>query len=792
MRSRKEKKLFIAEKSTDFIGSNSQEQDFKRNLKRKVSNQVDEGAGGKAKQSRKELKDMDQRVDFISAIPTHIIHHILSLLRCKKDAARTSALSKRWRDIWASFSILDFDERKFHQNQEVNFCGLCRKERGLIEKAREDEILKKKLMFRDFVDNTLQSCIEQKSGLQKFVLHVTSFDFQLADCLDRWIGFATESTIQELDLYIPPKSGCYRIPRTVFATKSITDLRIFGGSLGTCNDIRLSILRKLCLGKLRVCEKIINNLLLSCPSIEDLRLIQCSGLKTLMVSSNKLNRVDLDRCNALKDVELQAPHLQRFWFREKKSEICKINLALSKSLKSLTIEDAKMTDDLFQNHLSNFPVLQHLILSKCNSLESITISSHRLETLVLRECARLKEADIDTPNLLSFEYKGHQMPFSSLNPSGLKEARFYFEPHPIHHRQRVGFFKGDHDCIWFAPMQKLLEKFDLSKDLKLVVRYKKNVVIHEDLRDILVPPIHDLKLEIVKPSTSLEDLTDNLLRTWRPETLFVVSSATSDFSVQLYKKMVDRGDPVCCKYNTSSNKCWRHFLKDANIENLSDTTDTSDWITWLSISAHLLHLLSSHMENGKEVSKEPSGGRKKSSILVGPWGGHGGDSWDDGIYHGVREIKLFYDLCIDSIQVVYDKNGKPVTAEKHGGLGPLGGSRTAEIKLQYPEEYLTSMNGHYCRVVYGGSPVIRSLTFISNKRTFGPFGVEDGTPFTLTMDGASIVGFKGRSGWYLDAIGFRLSRIQSTKILQKFQQKLQRLTSAVSKSSVSKDGEKTY
>jgi hypothetical protein len=69
--------------------------------------------------------------------------------------------------------------------------------------------------------------------------------------------------------------------------------------------------------------------------------------------------------------------------------------------------------------------------------------------------------------------------------------------------------------------------------------------------------------------------------------------------------------------------------------------------------------------------------------------------------------------------------------------------------------------------------VIRSLAFSSNKRTFGPFGVEEGTPFTLSMDGASIVGFKGRGGWYLDAIGFRLSRIQSTKVLKKFQQKLQ-------------------
>ena len=97
------------------------------------------------------------------------------------------------------------------------------------------------------------------------------------------------------------------------------------------------------------------------------------------------------------------------------------------------------------------------------------------------------------------------------------------------------------------------------------------------------------------------------------------------------------------------------------------------------------------------------------------------------------------------------------------------------MKLQYPEEKLISVSGHYCPVVNGGSPVIRSLTFRSNQRIFGPFGVEEGTPFSLSMDGGQIVGFQGRSGWYLDAIGFHLSQTQSTKPFQTFQNKLKKL-----------------
>lgn len=70
---------------------------------------------------------------------------------------------------------------------------------------------------------------------------------------------------------------------------------------------------------------------------------------------------------------------------------------------------------------------------------------------------------------------------------------------------------------------------------------------------------------------------------------------------------------------------------------------------------------------------------------MGPWGGNGGNSWDDGIFTGVREIKLVYGHCIDSIQVVYDRNGKPFTAEKHGGVG---GNKTAEVNFSLLHHFI--------------------------------------------------------------------------------------------------------
>ncbi|KAI3766486.1 hypothetical protein L2E82_16549 [Cichorium intybus] len=154
------------------------------------------------------------------------------------------------------------------------------------------------------------------------------------------------------------------------------------------------------------------------------------------------------------------------------------------------------------------------------------------------------------------------------------------------------------------------------------------------------------------------------------------------------------------------------------------------------------------------------------SIQLGPWGGNRGTYWDDGIHNGIREITLVYGSCIDSICVTYDEFAKPFLAEKHGGMG---GTKAAQIKLQFPEEILVSVSGYYYPVVYGGGPVIRSLTFKSNQRTFGPFGVEVGKPFNFSPNGGRIVGFYGRSGWFLDSIGFYLLSPKPSGLFQRIQ-----------------------
>ena len=85
----------------------------------------------------------------------------------------------------------------------------------------------------------------------------------------------------------------------------------------------------------------------------------------------------------------------------------------------------------------------------------------------------------------------------------------------------------------------------------------------------------------------------------------------------------------------------------------------------------------------------------------------------------------------------------------------FGVSFYIQISLDFPSEYITEVSGYTGKV--RGYTVVRSLTFKTNKKTYGPYGVTSGTPFNLPIENGLIVGFKGSIGYWLDYIGFYLS-----------------------------------
>ncbi|KAM7461370.1 hypothetical protein LguiA_029491 [Lonicera macranthoides] len=133
---------------------------------------------------------------------------------------------------------------------------------------------------------------------------------------------------------------------------------------------------------------------------------------------------------------------------------------------------------------------------------------------------------------------------------------------------------------------------------------------------------------------------------------------------------------------------------------------------------------------------------------TGPFGGQGGEPWDDGSHTMIRKLIIYSWPVIQSIQIEYDDNGQSKYSEMHGRKEGIMNT----VELDYPHEFLVSVSGYvnefYSQVVF------HSITLESNKRTYGPFGREGGKYYKFpSTTGNKIIGFFGRSGYHLDSIG---------------------------------------
>ncbi|XP_050939157.1 jacalin-related lectin 3-like isoform X1 [Cucumis melo] len=179
--------------------------------------------------------------------------------------------------------------------------------------------------------------------------------------------------------------------------------------------------------------------------------------------------------------------------------------------------------------------------------------------------------------------------------------------------------------------------------------------------------------------------------------------------------------------------------------------------------------------------------------------------WDDGAHSTIRQIVITHDKCIHSVNIEYDNNGESIWKPKHGGnrgstsevttQQPLNYSLSStskylftllessdklQVVLDYPNEYLISIYGYYSDLAHimekrvpTPTTVIRSLTLESNRKTYGPFGMEEGTKYSFPIVEAKIVGFHGSSGWFLDAIGIYVQPISSSQLVQPAQHKFE-------------------
>lgn len=165
--------------------------------------------GSKSKPLRleKKPKRQDSVKDRISELPDAILCHILSFIPTKY-AVRTSILSTRWKRIWASVPILDFEYKALSV--------LCPWTEGYKSESYA--------LFLTFVDRVLSS--RDPLDIQKFRLHCYCSD----EDFSRWIRTVIRHNVVELDLHVEINNDegglILELPQCVFMCKTLEVLKM--------------------------------------------------------------------------------------------------------------------------------------------------------------------------------------------------------------------------------------------------------------------------------------------------------------------------------------------------------------------------------------------------------------------------------------------------------------------------------------------------------------------------------------------------------------------------------------
>ncbi|KAA8528727.1 hypothetical protein F0562_036082 [Nyssa sinensis] len=504
-----------------------------------------------------------EAVDRISNLPLPIIHHLMSFLPTK-DATRTSSLSKRWRSIFYSFPILDFDHFLF----ECSF-------------SRSMPYVQIREKFLNYLYDSIMLRLDQENNIQKFRFQTNDHDPEFDPLIELSINFSVKRNVQELNISISQSPDQYfTVPQSLYNARSITVLKLTGSKLN------------------------LSDLLSGCPQIEHLSLQYCDGLKNIKVSSQKLKTLELVCCQGLVFLEIEAINLESFIYNGdiKPSEV---KLTACRFLKTLSMQHCKITENWLEDHISKLLLLENLALIGCITLRKVKIFHKQLRKFHFVACGRVAEVQIDTPMLVSFMYRGHVTFFRSFNSSGLLKAT-------------LTLAEGDGTDDWFVNLWEILKFFGHCKVLKLVYISHKDTMFPKDVKDRLLPPLYDLKqleIEVVKSSVlNYTELVDTSL--WLSPLLEMLQITSSEEvkSVKFQYEKIDDDDqePYCCEKHPI--QCWHNHLKKVTMENFDGIDDQKEkLLKYFSENAKLL-------ESVEEVSKPFKVSRRVSSTKINKCG----------------------------------------------------------------------------------------------------------------------------------------------------------------------------
>ncbi|KAL6212954.1 hypothetical protein ACLB2K_018169 [Fragaria x ananassa] len=215
----------------------------------------------KRKEPPKSHYKMDMELDRLSSLPCHIIEQILQHLPMK-EAVRTSVLSTKWRYRSSTLGHLVFDHQCVSARNQITFVNIV------------DHVL---LLHTGPID----------------MFKLSNRDFFATSDIDRWILYLTRSSVKEFVLEIW-KGARFTMPSGLFSLKELTHLELFNCLLkppSTFKGFRNS--KSLDIQHVTVAQDVFENLIVSCPLLERLTLMNFDGFTDLNIDAPNLQFFDV-------------------------------------------------------------------------------------------------------------------------------------------------------------------------------------------------------------------------------------------------------------------------------------------------------------------------------------------------------------------------------------------------------------------------------------------------------------------------------------------------------------------
>lgn len=224
----------------------------------------------------KNPKNSKPPLDRLSELPDSLIFIIFWQLPMR-DVVRTTTLSRRWKNLWATAPYLNFD-----------YCLL------------EDNIF----LVRNFVTRALM--LWRGTRIQKLAIDLRNLSGRLLYTdLDLWLRCANERRVEELYLDLEYDADCsvggtrnklYTAPQGLYSCSSLEKLYLKGCNLAVPNrNVDWSRLQRLRIDGYDIGEGLMRRVMSGCPNLEVLILCLMENHQNLTIESRSLKNLFIDK-----------------------------------------------------------------------------------------------------------------------------------------------------------------------------------------------------------------------------------------------------------------------------------------------------------------------------------------------------------------------------------------------------------------------------------------------------------------------------------------------------------------